>query len=321
MHTDRQQPTGRVRRLAEELAEHGFDFGPWGARGSLFLSELDYALHPVVFERRIASVGSVVEPTVDPSSWHEPTNLHLTRVPVDELSIRAMRKFADGLASWVIRRVDDVDELVVFDRPAGSERDLVVLAQGTGATMVQRHPTGVVRAVGDFGVLRWDGIDWHHEPPVLGWIDAVTGSDEPGEREMLVLLIGFAVHDLGARGIGSLLVYRPDNDATPAIENRLPDPPPLQITRAADLAPLRHVLGQVDGAAVFDRTGTLRQLGARLVPSPEAEAGVEGLRGMRHTAGRRYSYDDPDATIIVVSEDGPVTVFRKGEVRAHSEPT
>ena len=28
-----------------------------------------------------------VEPTVDPSEWHEPTDLHLTRVPVDELSV------------------------------------------------------------------------------------------------------------------------------------------------------------------------------------------------------------------------------------------
>ena len=57
-----------------------------------------------------------------------------------------------------------------------------------------------------------------------------------------------------------------------------------------------------------------RQLGVRLVPSPEAEAGVEGYRGMRHTAGRRYSYDDSAATVIVVSEDGPVSVLRNGKI-------
>jgi hypothetical protein len=43
-------------------------------------------------------------------------------------------------------------------------------------------------------------------------------------------------------------------------------------------------------------------------------AEVEGLRGMRHTSGRRWSYDDAPATVIVVSEDGPVTVLRGGEV-------
>ena len=56
----------------------------------------------------------------------------------------------------------------------------------------------------------------------------------------------------------------------------------------------------------------------RLVPSPEAETSVEGLRGMRHTSGRRYSFDDPRSTVIVVSEDGPVTVLRNGEVLGHS---
>ena len=70
----------------------------------------------------------------------------------------------------------------------------------------------------------------------------------------------------------------------------------------------------VDGAAVFDGAGTLRHLGVRLVPSAEAEADVEGFRGMRHTAARRYSFDDPTATVIVVSEDGPVSVIRHGEV-------
>jgi DNA integrity scanning protein DisA with diadenylate cyclase activity len=40
---------------------------------------------------------------------------------------------------------------------------------------------------------------------------------------------------------------------------------------------------------------------------------------MRHTAARRYSYDDADATVIVVSEDGPVTVFRGGRVAGTAE--
>src|SRR5690606_21654816 len=85
-------------------------------------------------------------------------------------------------------------------------------------------------------------------------------------------------------------------------------------------APLGHALRQVDGAAVFDAGGTLRQMGVRLVPSPQAEATVEAYGGMRHTAARRYSFDDPTATVIVVSEDGPVTVLRAGELVGRSEP-
>ena len=236
------------------------------------------------------------------------------------MPLNGTRLFADGLSSWLLRREDGDDEWLVFDRPAGSERDLVVLAETLGATIVQRHPSGVVRVVGAFGVLRWEGLAWHHEPPLAAWIDAIAACPLHGDRDVLETLLEFAVHDLGARGIGAILVYRPDGDTDGPYELRLPPPPPLDVRRAFDLAPLRHALTQVDGAAVLDGDGVLRQLGVRLVPSPEAEAGVEGYRGMRHTSGRRYSYDDPLATVIVVSEDGPVTVLRKGELVGTSSP-
>ena len=187
-------------------------------------------------------------------------------------------------------------------------------------------------------MLRWDGLRWHFEPPISTWIDSVGVCGKHGDQGVLETILEFAVHDLGSRGIGALLVYQPDltgpdlaagdltaadlvaeaEDRAPTFEIRLPVPPPLQISRPADLAPLRHVLAQIDGAAVLDVTGTLRQLGVRLVPSVEAESDVAGFRGMRHTSGRRYSFDDATATVIVVSEDGPVTVLRHGELLGSS---
>ena len=140
-----------------------------------------------------------------------------------------------------------------------------------------------------------------------------------GDPAVLEALLRFAVHDLGSLGIGALLIYRPDGEPGPPVEERLPTPPPpLKIRRASHLAPLRHALGQVDGAAVFDGDGVLRQLGVRLVPSATSEETVDALGGTRHTSGRRYSYDDPSATVIAVSEDGPVTVLRNGAVLGRS---
>ena len=72
---------------------------------------------------------------------------------------------------------------------------------------------------------------------------------------------------------------------------------------------------------MFDHDGVLRDLGVRLVPSVQAEMEVAGFRGMRHTSARRYSYDDPTAVVIVVSEDGPVSVLRKGKVLGTSTGT
>jgi len=56
----------------------------------------------------------------------------------------------------------------------------------------------------------------------------------------------------------------------------------------------------------------------RVVPSGDAEERVDPLGGMRHTSGRRYSYDDPTALVVVVSEDGPVTVLKGGAVLGRS---
>jgi DNA integrity scanning protein DisA with diadenylate cyclase activity len=183
---------------------------------------------------------------------------------------------------------------------------------------VQRHPSGAVRIVGDFGVLRWQGISWHHEPPVSTWIDLVTEDGDGGDSAVVRALLEFAVHDLGSLGIGALLIYRGDAKIGPPVEELLPTPPQLQIRTAFHLAPLRHALAQVDGAAVFDHEGVLRQLGVRVVPSPVAEEQVEPLGGTRHTSGRRYSYDDPTAMVIAVSEDGPVSVLRNGTVVGRS---
>jgi hypothetical protein len=254
----------------------------------------------------------------DPASWSAGTQLDISRQPLNEQPLPAARRFADGLSSWIIRRTDGTTEWMVLDRPAGSERDLVVLANVLEATIVQRHPAGSVRVVGNFGVLRWDGLSWHHELPIGSWIDVVTTSEAHGDLEVLRAMLEFAVHDLGSLGIGSLLIYRPHADPGPPVEERLPTPPPLRIRQATHLAPLRHALAQIDGAAMFDAKGSLRRLGVRLVPSHASEVVVETFGGTRHTSGRRYSHDDPLATVVVVSEDGPVTLLRNGAVLGSS---
>lgn len=315
-------PEARLRRLAEELGELGVQLPP-GAPGAVLLGEIDYALRPVTHERRVPSYGAVVDPTRPDATWGDATELRVSHRDLGALAESDARRFADGLSTFVVRHTGagrgPGRELVVFDRPAGSERDLVVLAAATGGTLVQRHPSGLVRIVDRTGVLRGDGLRWHREPPVDAWIDAVGACSGTGRRDVLTALLEFAVHDLGARNVGALLIYRPEAATGRNVEMRLAEPPPLDVLRPADLAPLRHVLAQIDGAAVVDRNGILRQLGVRLVPSEAAEADVDGFGGMRHTSALRYSVDDPEATMIVVSEDGPVTVLRHGRIMGRSE--
>jgi hypothetical protein len=308
----------RLARLADELEESGLSLGGSERFREMVIEEVDQALRPAVHEGRIPSSGTILEPRSDPESWAPLTQLDIVRTPVTHNPLSASRRFVDGLSSWLLRRSDGRDEWVLFDRPAGSERDLVVITEVLVATIVQRHPSGVVRIVGDFGVLRWEGLDWHHEPPVATWLDAVTAGDFTGDAEVIEAMLRLAVHDLGSLSVGALLIYRPDAAPGPPFEERLPSPPPLRIRKAAHLAPLRQALAHVDGAAVFDAEGVLRHLGVLLVASASAEKEAGAFGGTRHTSGLRYSRDDPSATVIVVSDDGPVSALRNGAVLGRS---
>ncbi len=318
MDSPRTVSPGRLRRLTEELLEEQLGVIERSSMPDVLVDELDYALRPPRHERRVPSYGAFVLPECPVDEWRETTGLSIvTSSTADDLD-DAVRRYADGITSWTVRTANGVDSLVVFDRPTGSERDLVVLASASGAMVVQRHPSGEVRLVGSFGVARWDGLGWHVEPPVDSWLRWATCGIDVDDRGALGHLMRFAVHDLGAQGVGALLVHRPSESQRATRERRLSTPPPLRIDHPADLAPLRHVLTQTDGAALFDESGRLIELGVLLVPTSEAEGEVAPIRGTRHTSGRRYSHDDPGAVVIVVSEDGPVTLFRGGDVVGQS---
>jgi len=307
---------GRLRRLTEELVDEHLGAIERSSAPEALVDEIDYALRPPRHERRVPSYGAFVVPSTPIADWSAGTGLDISIVEVADRPDDELRRYADGLTSWAVRGPDGIDAYVVFDRAAGSERDLVVLAAATGAIVVQRHPNGEVRLVGSFGVARWDGIGWQVEAPVASWlIDVCADALDVGVSERL---LWFAVHDLGARRIGALIVAGA-SDATNAIfERRLPTPPPLSVTRPETLGPLRHVLAQLDGAVLFDRAGTVVDLGVRIVPSVRAEANVPAFGGTRHTTARRFSHDDPEAVVIAVSEAGPVTVFRAGEIAGRS---
>lgn len=91
-------------------------------------------------------------------------------------------------------------------------------------------------------------------------------------------MLEFAIHDLGANGIGALFVHRGTDATVQGVEQRLPTPPRLRIGEPMHLSPLSHALAQIDGAAIFDPAGVLRHLGTRLIPSPDAE-GSPSLAG------------------------------------------
>ena len=58
----------------------------------MLVDEIDHALRPPIHERRVPSSGTVLEPRSAPSTWEPGTQLDITRKPVGEQPLSAVRR-------------------------------------------------------------------------------------------------------------------------------------------------------------------------------------------------------------------------------------
>lgn len=309
---------GRLERLLGELRDEDVPALDGAPDGLGALVELSYALRPHVHEGRVPTYGAIVAPASivvgDHPVFREGSGA--TLIPVGGLDVRFARRFADGMATFAVRVHDGISHVACFGRDISAEYDLVGLQSALGGLVIQRHHAGQVRVFGPSGVVRWDGIGWHHDPPLEAWLSrlAAVASHLPIDEMRSVLR--FAVHELGGRRIGSTLIWRPIDPEPPGgrVERLVHNVPTLRLGRPGEAAAIAHALAQTDGAAIFDGQGALHSIGLRLAPSPKAESKIGTLHGMRHTSALRYSFDDRDCVVIVVSDAGPVTIMHDGEV-------
>ena len=271
-------------------------------------------------ERRLPTYGSIVLPTVDVDGWAAITGLHTELSRTTTRHDDDVRRYADGLTSWTVRSPSGIDTLAVFDRSAGSERDLLVLAEAAaGGTIVQRRPDRGVRLVGTFGVARWDSAGWYVERPVGSWLRrrelrarrrrGRRARPTPALRRPRPRRCGHRRASRARRSPGGRHRARARRTTTTA--PRPPDRP-----RAA---PARARPGRRRCVLRWPRRAAPPRC-----PSRPVHCGGDRDR----TAGRHPPHlGSPlqlrrarTATVVVVSEDGPVTVLPAGEIVGRSRP-
>lgn len=304
----------RRRRLREELVDESVPLPLEGDLGAILLAELDHARHPEVHEGRVRPTGALVLPPgrdLWPGSDAEPLLLPLGEVELDE-----SRRFADGRSSFVVRVVGDGAALLTLGRPVAHESALVELAVGSGGLVVQRTETGRVRVVGGDGIVTWDGVRWTFKALAGQYAAPLRRLLPAADRDALDGLLELCVHRLSPAGVGATLVWtlddpaphaRPGTDLGASLAS-----PPLRVDDDRHHAALVSAAAQLDRAILVGADGLVTRFGVSLAASARAEALVPPLGGTRHTSARRWSYDDPAAVVLVVSEDGPVTVLRGG---------
>ncbi|MEM9033900.1 MAG: diadenylate cyclase [Actinomycetota bacterium] len=310
-----------LRRLHDELSEDGVRLPahPWVVAAAL--DELDHARRPPVFERRTPVYGSIVfGPTTAPSTCGRIAEL----VDLGMLDLDAARRFADGRSSFLVRSLDQQLMLACFERSVQYEADLVEIQQATGALIVQRTVMGTVRLLSDEGVVQWTGREWTTRLGARAHLSVLAPLLPRLPEAVLAGLLDLAVHWLSPARIGTTFVVAPGAGPAGGLDlGRAMRAPALSVSHRRHYAALFASLMQTDLAVTLDLDGTVHHTGVGLLATPRAEELVPASGGMRHTSARRYSFDHPEALVVVVSEDGPVTLFASGApvaVCAPAEP-
>jgi hypothetical protein len=127
-----------------------------------------------------------------------------------------------------------------------------------------------------------------------------------------------AIHKLSPENFGAILVILAPSDMSEGeinvrqrmILDNSTTPTGFSIVRAAHQRPLLHLASQRDGAIIISANGDVLHVGVffRTVGSE----GSQVHEGTRHRSAREFSREI-EGMVIVVSSDGPVTAFRKGE--------
>jgi hypothetical protein len=303
--------SGSARRLAEEMEEDGVRLlEPPGVR-ELLLEELDYARRIPMFEGRRPLYGSFS--VTEGTSIGEADGI-ADLVPLDGMPMQMARTFADGRSAFLVHGNGASLQLVCFDRSVQYEADLVQLQRATGARIVQRTAVfGQVRLFTDRRVIAWNGQAWTDRPTAAALLDVLLECAPDLDPAVAHGLLDLAVHWLSPSRVGATIVVHEHGFdwASMDVATKF-HAPRLSITNRQHYPALFASLQQHDLATLVTADGSVEYLGVGLRSSEEAERNVDSDRGMRHRSAQRFSYDHPSTTIAVVSDNGPVTIYRAG---------
>jgi hypothetical protein len=280
------------------------------ALAAVILDELTYARRPPQFERRTPLYGSMVVP--DDRSLVAAGEL-VDLVPLDDHPLDVARRLADGRSTFLAIHPSGGRQLAFFRRSVQYEADLVEIQADTGVHIVQRTPMlEVTRLFTGRATIEWAGYRWTARPNARATHDKLRPFLPAIRPAVLEGLLELALHWLSPGRVGATLVVPVTHGDSGLDIERATPVPRLSVTTRYHYPALFAALMQTDLATIVDGAGGVSHIGVGLYSSPEADAAIDIPRGMRHRSAARYTYDHPDSVAIVVSEDGPVTVFHRG---------
>jgi hypothetical protein len=312
--THSSQPDPRIKLLEKEIELAGvhLPLPRWAERRAVkkvLMEQLLFALVPHIHEKTVPAYGCLVMPR--PGAIRDTVH-----APED-----VARMMADGQSTFVLYERTEFKGLAVFDDPLDSEFAMVQAVSADGAIAICRDRAGRVTFYSPYGALREHRRVWRASPNVDTLVERLEHYACNITTAPLRRLLKFALHGLSPQGIGATLVWvfsdAPLTGGGRPIDLSGID---LGLRNSAHVRALSQLLSQIDGATIFDHKGRILSTGVHLRPSDRAIGLVPPHGGTRHTSAKRFSYERDDAILVVVSEDGPVSVFAGGARLAYVEP-
>lgn len=303
--------TRSLRRLWSELEDDGVVIEVDDRLRTLLLDELDYARHPPPFERRTPLYGSMIVP--DDRALIRSGEL-VDLVDLGDQPLSAARRFADGRSTYLVRQPDGTRQLACFRRSIQYEADIVEIQADIGGYVIQRSPVlEVTRLFTPLATIEWSGHRWTTRRNARAEQARLQPKLPDVPAPLLRGMLELAIHWLSPARVGATLVLPGAHGGAGLDIDHSRNGPPLSITKRHHFAALFSSLMQSDLATVIDPSGTVSRIGVALHSSPEANEAVNHERGMRHRSAAQYTFDQPGALAVVVSEEGPVTTFYQGK--------
>ena len=303
------------RLLERELELNGINFRKrdWLA-SSVVMREFSFVLLPEIHEGKIQSYGVLfVESLADLDS--------VEIMPVKASMYEVARRLANGVEWFVLYERNQFKGLARFSSPILTELELVRHFPPVGGLMIQRDSNGISRFFQGDQLSVHANRHWYTKPGVKQAVWKVSQCVANVDKEILGRILEFSFHLVSPLSrVGAILVWHLGDDPSSmnAMLSELGSTGfefyklGISLKEENHSKMISHFLSQLDGATFLDSRGQLIASGVHLQYSEMSTRCVPEFRGTRHTSSVRYSFDHPDAIVVTISEDGPVTVFYNG---------
>ncbi|MCU1386434.1 MAG: hypothetical protein JWL71_5131, partial [Acidobacteria bacterium] len=245
---------------------------------------------------------------------------HLERlgrvVDTDGLTLDVIRSLADGIHSVVLVVEGEPPRLLLLHDSMDTDQDYASHAMWVDGLIICNDGRGTVRIVTDNSVTLVEGRRWIAKDLVYEAAEDIVEVVPAAKLAVVRRLLELAHHHISPRRIGATILYALDDDHD---DSKFRDDGiniagvGLSVLNEAEEPLLLHQARYRDGALLIGSGGRLLAVNVILRPSRASEQAVPVTKGTRHTSAARHTYDRPDVLAFVVSTDGPVTVFSRGQ--------